>query len=192
MPNRLKNRGFTIVELLIVIVVIGILAAIVVVTYNGIQLVVAYNGIQQKGRDAQRQSDIRAITTALEMYYLDEGQYPAGTGANSSTTINSSWSTTADSSWANLRAKLVPKYIASLPSDPVSTPGVNVQNSGYNYAYFADRTGYYCSSTPAQMYILIYRLEGSPRTETLKGDCNTSGPPYNLFYSQASNYRVVK
>jgi prepilin-type N-terminal cleavage/methylation domain-containing protein len=47
----LKNKaskGFTIVELLIVIVVIGILAALVVTTYNG---------IQQKARDTERKTD---------------------------------------------------------------------------------------------------------------------------------------
>jgi prepilin-type N-terminal cleavage/methylation domain-containing protein len=35
--SKQKQRGFTIVELLIVIVVIGILAAITIVAYNGIQ-----------------------------------------------------------------------------------------------------------------------------------------------------------
>lgn len=174
-----KTRGFTIIELLVVIAVIGILAAIVIV---------AYNGVNQKARDSRRSSDIRAITEALERYYLDEGQYPSGAG---STTINSSWSTTADASWDNLRNKLVPKYLPELPRDPISTPSINPQSSGYNYAYFADKTGYYCSSTPAQMYILIYRFEGKPQTNTLQGNCDTSGPPYNLFYSQASNYRVV-
>ena len=35
--KKLKNQGFTIVELLIVIVVIGILATLVITTYNGVQ-----------------------------------------------------------------------------------------------------------------------------------------------------------
>ena len=66
MLNR-KQYGFTIVELLIVIVVIGILAAITIV---------AYNGIQQRGRDSQRLSDVKTIAKALELYYADEGRFP--------------------------------------------------------------------------------------------------------------------
>lgn len=178
-----QSRGFTIVELLIVIVVIGILAAITIV---------AYNGLQQRGRDSQRQSDVKSIAKALEMYYTDEGRFPPGSGSNSSATINSGWSTTADASWSNLRSALVPKYMSSLPKDPISTPGTSVITSGFNYAYFADTGGSYCSSTPAQMYILLYRLEGSPKSDTLIGTCSTANPPHNLIYSSPSNYRVVK
>ncbi len=63
-----KQSGFTIVELLIVIVVIGILAALVITTFNG---------IQQKGRDTERQTDIKAIHGQLEAYYAQNGNYPA-------------------------------------------------------------------------------------------------------------------
>jgi general secretion pathway protein G len=66
--HRLKQqRGFTIVELLIVIVVIGILAALVIVTFSG---------IQQRARNTERQTDINAIQGHLEAYYADEGAYP--------------------------------------------------------------------------------------------------------------------
>ena len=54
-----KQVGFTIVELLVVIVVVGILAAI---------SVVAYTGIQERARDAQRSQDMAAIKKALLMY----------------------------------------------------------------------------------------------------------------------------
>lgn len=63
-----KQSGFTIVELLIVIVVIGILAALVITTFNG---------IQQKGRDTERTTDIKAIHGQLEAYYAQNGSYPA-------------------------------------------------------------------------------------------------------------------
>lgn len=69
-------RGFTIVELLIVIVVIGILAALVIVTYNG---------IQQKARDTERKTDINAIHGQLEAYQAQNGKYPTLANVNSAT-----------------------------------------------------------------------------------------------------------
>jgi prepilin-type N-terminal cleavage/methylation domain-containing protein len=62
-----SKSGFTIVELLIVIVVIAILAAI---------SIVAYNGIQSRARDAERKSDISAIQKHIEIFYINNGFYP--------------------------------------------------------------------------------------------------------------------
>ena len=93
-----QKHGFTIVELLIVIVVIAILAAITIV---------AYNGIQQRARDTDRKSDISTIKKALEIYYAENGNYPSSSG---STKINGSWVTSSDASWAHLEAQLVPEY----------------------------------------------------------------------------------
>lgn len=61
-----KNIGFTIVELLIVIVVIAILAAI---------SIVAYNGIQQRARDTARKSDLASLAKALQFHAVDNGTY---------------------------------------------------------------------------------------------------------------------
>jgi len=65
------QKGFTIVELLIVIVVIGILAALVL---N------AFSGVQAKARDTKRQTDVRAISSQLEAYFngTGNGAYPLG------------------------------------------------------------------------------------------------------------------
>src|SRR5690349_3400647 len=66
----LKNRskGFTIVELLIVIVVIGILATLVIVTFTG---------VRKKARDSQRQTDINAVESHAQTYYAaNDGKYP--------------------------------------------------------------------------------------------------------------------
>ena len=64
-----KESGFTIVELLIVIVIIGILAALVIV---------AYTGIQTRARDAKSQTDAQAILKKAEAYAADSnGTYPA-------------------------------------------------------------------------------------------------------------------
>lgn len=74
--TKRNNRGFTIVELLIVIVVIGILAALVIVTYNG---------IQQKARDTERKTDIKALQGHLEAYWADNAKYPTLADANDTT-----------------------------------------------------------------------------------------------------------
>lgn len=64
--------GFTIVELLIVIVVIAILAAI---------SIVAYNGIQNRAYDASIRNDLATLAKKAELYRIDEanGRYPFGT-----------------------------------------------------------------------------------------------------------------
>lgn len=71
-----KSKGFTIVELLIVIVVIGILATLVIVTFTG---------IQQKARDSKRKTDLGAVQAALESYYSSNNTYPTMADLNSST-----------------------------------------------------------------------------------------------------------
>ena len=73
-----KNKpGFTIVELLIVIVVIGILAAIVIV---------AYNGVQTRARDSQRKSDLSQLAKIISLYSVDNGDYAeAGCGNGTGT-----------------------------------------------------------------------------------------------------------
>jgi len=60
----MKGRGFTIVELLIVIVVVAILAVI---------SIVAYSGIQQRARDNVRKQDVATIAKALQLYAVDNG-----------------------------------------------------------------------------------------------------------------------
>jgi len=73
-----KKQGFTIVELMVVIVVIAILASITIVTYTG---------IQNRGHDTAVQSDLRHLASQLELYRSREGKYPAGSAELSSSIL---------------------------------------------------------------------------------------------------------
>lgn len=65
--NKRFTSGFTIVELLVVIVVIGILASITVV---------AYNGVQNNAYNAQIKAGVRSYYQALQVYLVQNGSYP--------------------------------------------------------------------------------------------------------------------
>lgn len=112
--NR-KQQGFTIVELLIVIVVIGILAALVITTFTG---------IQKKARDTERTTDIKAIHGQVEAYYAQNGKYPTLGNLN-----DSAWRT-ANMKGLDQEALKDPKNQTASPYDLVAAPAANV----YSYA----------------------------------------------------------
>ena len=110
-----KQRSFTLIELLVVIAIVGVLAALVMPSINN---------ARTKARDAKRLEDLRQFSSALEMYYSDNNHYPVweeGGGFQD------------ESASTTLAASLVPKYLASLPKDPLP--------SKYVYYYQSDATG---------------------------------------------------
>jgi len=66
--NTSKQSAFTIVELLVVIVVIGILAAITIVSFTG---------VSQKAIVSSLKSDLSGASKRQELYKVDNGQYPS-------------------------------------------------------------------------------------------------------------------
>ena len=88
----MKQRGFTIVELLIVIVVIGILAAIVIV---------AFNGVQDRAKQATAQSDIKSIAKRIEQMRVESttDQYPSTLNATMGLSVTKSIYTTTRNNW---------------------------------------------------------------------------------------------
>ena len=76
MNSRNRRMGFTIVELLIVVVVIAILATIAVVSYNGISV---------RARDTDRVTDINTIQKKLEVFYATNGYYPSAADMSTTT-----------------------------------------------------------------------------------------------------------
>jgi len=68
-----KQKGFTLIEILVVVSIIGILASIVLI---------GVNDARQKARDARRVSDLYQISQAIEMYNNATGKYPENLTSN--------------------------------------------------------------------------------------------------------------
>ena len=83
MTSRLRSQsGFTIIELLIVIVVIGILAGLVLNVFTG---------IQEQGRDAERKTDLEATEGHLEAYAAKNGYYPTDANVADTTFVSANF-----------------------------------------------------------------------------------------------------
>jgi len=140
------NYAFTLVELLVVIAIIGLLASVTVV---------AVNGARAKARDAKRHTDIKALQTALQQYYEDNGQYPLSGGS----VRLDDWSASSDSSWNVLQTALAP-YMARLPTDPTQVPYGTSTWAGagaHLYSYYSGDMFAPCGDR--QWYQLVYFLE---------------------------------
>lgn len=174
-----SKSGFTIVEIFIVVVVIGILASVVLISYNQ---------VQARTRDSKRKTDIANIVKALELYYSDNGSYPVASGTNSS--INSSWYSSDTTSWGSF-ASVLSGAIDTMPTDPRNSAGnVSGSSSSYNYAYFGNSWNY-CGVGVGQMYIILYRYETQPQETFSDGNCTSNELGSVYLYNGASYYRAI-
>src|SRR4051812_9427522 len=120
-----RNQGFTIVELLIVIVVIGILALLVITTYSG---------IQAKARNTKRSSDVKSLQTHIEAFFSQNGYYPSRTDMNSS-------------SWLTTNMKSLDQNALVDPSSPNQSKTLAASPAAKSYAYaVTDSSGNSCEA----------------------------------------------
>lgn len=125
--SKVKRSGFTLTELMIVITIIAILSAI------GFS---SYTNAQKIGRDSRRKSDLKAIQTALELYYQQNGTYV--------TLSSPAYST--DSTWGSapvfLGGSSYTNYINQMPKDPLDPS----TNNRYDYFSSTSSTYYLCAT----------------------------------------------
>ncbi len=110
-----KTSGFTLIELLVVVSLIGILATLVLANLNA---------ARQRGRDAQRKSDLRNIQTALRLYYNDFDKYPVNMASNIAGCGASGDSICV---WGEAFASGVQTYMSTLPDDPLPSISYSYQ-----------------------------------------------------------------
>lgn len=168
------QRGFTIVELLIVIVVIGILAAITIV---------AYNSVQGKARDQRRLSDASQIRKSLELYRADKGDYPnalnSGMPDANPAVPGSGWesSTYGTATWLD---RLKPYTAKDVPLDPA-----NDTDHFYYYYFYKNNAGICGASTPNCYVLGVAKLDNTNALQIPGVDTNGADPWRNSSATRA-------
>jgi len=112
---RNKNKGFTLIEMLVVIAVIGLLASLILV---------GLSSFRTRGRDTRRVADTKEVQNGLELYYMKNGAYPIVSGGN------------ASARWDSLRTSLTGAGIGinDIPQDPTApTRSYDYQSDGQHY-----------------------------------------------------------
>lgn len=125
------RKGFTLIEILIVVGIIGLLASIVLV---------GLAPAQRRGRDARRLADLKQVQNALELYYNKCGYYPGTAQLDTPCASNPA----AISSWSDLTSALTGSSLGvnQIPNDP---------SAGGTY--------YYATNSGNTAYTLAAKLE---------------------------------
>ncbi len=160
----IKRNAFTLVEMLIVIVIIGILSA---------ALIPRILWIQARARDSAREAHMRDIISAFDLYHIDNGYLLK----NSQYWEVNLWSWDYSSQWWFLTFLRDESYMKSVPVDPINNM-IWDESPSNSYAY-----KYYCYDNNRGMYwvTLTYKKE-SPSRLSINVLTNTSNPLNRNYY----------
>lgn len=160
MKSHLKislGLGFTLIELLVVIAIISFIASIVLY---------GVNTARAKGRDTKRLADIKQLSTALDLYYNENGAYPLCTAAIAG---GDPYCGDCDPASGNsqflaaLQPLITSGILNKIPQDPLNSTGC------YTYEYYtsnqADIWAGQCANVPVGQFFYIIRF-GTERDKT--------------------------
>ncbi len=173
------KKGFTLIELVVVIVIISILA-----TFIG----VSYTTSLRRGRDARRKADLRLIKSALESYRQDHGHYP----------VTLEWETSPRSTnWIPVgTGENFADYINPLPVDPENREvgaGGPTTRGNFLYGYYsvdngipAQQEGDCTGLKAGEYYILATHLENPQDTDSRSITLSTKLPSSPCTWPRAT------
>lgn len=130
-----RKEGFTLIELMMVVAIMGVLATIIIGSVNG---------AKASARDIRRVSDIKAIQTALTQYYNDNNHYPCQIYANG---VSTNYTTPGGVCYPGFYQSI---YMASTPFDP--------RDNTTRYAYSALNSNNSTNCLSSNTYIASYHL----------------------------------
>ncbi len=120
MSRRQQQAGFTLIEIMVVILILGLLATLVVQSLRG---------ATDKAKRTKAMADIAELKTALDRYYIDNGSYPTGDqGLQALVTPPATQRADATGGGAGEDSS----YIRRIPNDPWNNPYV-YQSDGNTY-----------------------------------------------------------
>jgi uncharacterized protein (TIGR02145 family)/prepilin-type N-terminal cleavage/methylation domain-containing protein len=145
-----NSRGFTLLEILLVIGIIAVLAGIVIIAINPSKQLATV-------RNAQRKSNLSEINKALTQYYIDHSSYPASVTTSLTEICNTGASSTPTgiscTGLIDLSA-LVPTYLVAIPTDPLGST-LSFLDKFIPTAYATTNgTGYKVMKDPANKVVL--------------------------------------
>ncbi len=118
------QRGFTLIEMLVVVALIGILTTLVTANLNS---------ARERARDTQRKSDLRNLETALRLYYQDYQAFPGNGSAGEISGCGASG--TSVCTWGAAWSDSTNTYMSKMSKDPLP-------DQLYKYTASADRESY--------------------------------------------------
>lgn len=146
MKNSNNQAGFTLIEMLVVIAVIGFLSSVVIASVSIARV---------KSRDVKRKSDLSQMQKALELYYNSNNAYPCtGTGtAPNNCSSGVAWHAATGSCGGTYGytgssgyiPDIAPTFLSVLPADPkpstTACSGYNYRSDGTNYKIISNSVG---------------------------------------------------